>query len=377
MSIKLRVLSCACALTSLLAFGSAMAAEEPGGILRVTPLAGGGPGNADAFRVLYRSTAPDGEPIEVSGAFFVPQGPPPPGGRPVIAWAHPTTGIAHACAPSAMPDVAGMIWNLREMLIRGYVVAATDYPGLGTPGQHPYLIGVSEGRAVLDSVRAARNLPDAAAGDRFAVWGHSQGGHAALFAGEIATGYAPELKLVGVAAAAPATYLAALFDDDIGTPTGKMLTAMTLYSWSRLFRLPLNDLVAPEAVPAFDRTAEACMESLAEFEVIDQDELPLQNNFLIADPTKLEAWRAIMDRNTPGRAPPGAPVFLAQGLADTTVHPDVTARFMKTLCRQGAKVDYEGFPGVSHGFIARDAARDAIAWMTERFEDAPPRNDCR
>ncbi len=78
-----------------------------------------------------------------------------------------------------------------------YVVVATDYPGLGTPGPHPYLIGESEGRAVLDSVRAARAIEKAHAGKRFVVWGHSQGGHAALFAGELARRYAPELSSSG------------------------------------------------------------------------------------------------------------------------------------------------------------------------------------
>ncbi len=114
-----------------------------------------------------------------------------------------------------MPDTAGMIWGLgRNAEPEGYIVVATDYPGLGTDGIHPYLIGESEGRAVLDSVRAARDLPDSGASDRFAVWGHSQGGHAALYTGELAARYAPELKLVGVAAAAPATYLVELFDAD-------------------------------------------------------------------------------------------------------------------------------------------------------------------
>ena len=94
------------------------------------------------------------------GRVLFPAGAAPAGGRDVIAWAHPTSGVVPTCAPSLMPDTAGMIWGLSEMLARGYVVAATDYPGLGTPGVHPYLIGESEGRAVLDSVRAVRDLPD-------------------------------------------------------------------------------------------------------------------------------------------------------------------------------------------------------------------------
>ncbi len=78
-------------------------------------------------------------------------------------------------------------------------------PGLGTAGPHPYLVGLSEARAVLDSVRAAREIAGAGASDRFAVWGHSQGGQAALFSGLIADTYAPELRLAGVAAAVPAS----------------------------------------------------------------------------------------------------------------------------------------------------------------------------
>src|SRR5262245_20915940 len=210
-------------------------AGNPGSIIRVWPLEGGGPGGGDAFRILYRSTGLNGEPIAVSGSIFVPSGAAPQGSRNVIAWAHPTSGVVEACAPSLMPDVSGMTWGLGNMLAQGYVVVATDYPGLGVPGQiHPYLIGVSEGRAVLDSVRAARDLPGSGASNRFAVWGHSQGGHAALYTGELAASYAPDLKLVGVAAAAPATYLAELFDADKTTSTDKELTAMTIYSWSKL-----------------------------------------------------------------------------------------------------------------------------------------------
>ena len=141
---------------------------------------------------------------------------------------------------------------------RGYIVAATDYPGLGTPETHPYLVGESEARAVLDSVRAARELTGAPA--RFAVWGHSQGGQASLFTGIMAKSYAPELDLVGVAAAAPATELAALLAIDIDTNGGRNLTAMTLWSWSRVFNAPIDRVVDPDAIPVVDRLAGECIE---------------------------------------------------------------------------------------------------------------------
>jgi Secretory lipase len=157
-------------------------AGAPGTIIRTQPMRGA-PGGAAAYRVLYRSIGLHDEPIAVSGVVVIPAGPAPAGGRPIVAWAHPTTGVVPRCAPSRAEVVFKQMQGLHDMVERGYVVAATDYPGLGTPGPHPYLVGVSEGRAVLDAVRAARDLPGAGAGHRFAVWGHSQGGHAVLYSG--------------------------------------------------------------------------------------------------------------------------------------------------------------------------------------------------
>jgi acetyl esterase/lipase len=351
---------------------------KPGSIIRVWPLAGGGPGmggNGDAFRILYRSTDPSGRPIPVSAAIYIPNGAAPAGGRNIIAWAHPTSGVMPPCAPSLMPDVGGMMWNLPNMISQGYIVVATDYPGLGTDGIHPYLIGESEARSVLDSVRAARALPNTGASNRFAVWGHSQGGHAALYTGEVAARYAPELKLVGVAAAAPATYLVELFDADESTEQD--LLAMTILSWTQLENVPVATLVEPQAMSAFEKTARDCIESVAEFEKIETDESPLKSGqFLKVDPAKTVPWKSIMLRNTPGQAPAGAPVFIAQGTADTTVEPAITKRFGEALCAQGVRVSFVPLPGVTHTFAARDSANAALNWMTERFRGAPAPSSC-
>src|SRR5262245_20542954 len=157
---------------------------QPGSLVRQEVI-DGAPLGATAYRVLYRSTGMKGEPIFVSGVVIVPQGDPPPGGRPIVAWAHPTTGITAPCAPSLAIFLFQQIQGLRSFVERGYVVAATDYPGLGTPETHPYLVGDSEARAVIDSVRVAGNMPGAGGGKHFVVWGHSQGGQAALFTGLI------------------------------------------------------------------------------------------------------------------------------------------------------------------------------------------------
>ncbi len=350
-------------------------AGAPGSIIRVWPLESGGPGSSDAFRFLYRSTGMKGEPIPVSGAIFLPSGPAPAGGRHIIAWAHPTSGVAPDCAPSLYPDRAGLIWNLSDMLNQGYIVVATDYPGLGTDGVHLYLIGESAGRAVLDSVRAARHLSKNTASNRFAVWGHSEGGHAALFTVELAARYAPDLTLVGVAAAAPATYLVDLFEDDAATEQD--LIAMALLSWTRIENVAPATIVEPAVMSAFEQTAHGCLTSIAQFEALEKSEKPLQKErFLKIDPTKTEPWKGIMVRNSPGQAPAGAPVFIAQGSADTTVDPQVTKRFAKHLCSQGVRVNWVELPGVSHIFVARDAAPAAIRWMNDRFKGAPAPSSC-
>jgi secretory lipase len=147
-------------------------AGPPGTLIRQEPMLGA-PDGAAAYRVLYRSTNPEGGPIAVSGVIIVPTGPAPEGGRPIVAWAHPTTGIVPRCAPSLAVFIFQQIAGSREMVERGYAIAATDYPGLGTPGPHPYLVGNSEARAVIDSVRVARLLPGVGSASRYAVWGHS------------------------------------------------------------------------------------------------------------------------------------------------------------------------------------------------------------
>lgn len=347
----------------------------PGSIIR-QELMIGAPLGAIATRILYRSSGLNGEPIVVSGVVIAPVGPVPPGGRPVIAWAHPTTGVVPHCAPSLALVFFQSVQGLHQMIERGYVVVATDYPGLGTAGPHPYLVGESEGRAVIDSVRAARELP-VGAGDRFAVWGHSQGGHAALYTGLMARRYAPELQLVGVAAAAPATDLGTLMRDDFNTAGGKNLTAMTLWSWARVFNAPIEKVVVPQAIPTVDRLAEQCIESI--FDILERGAAgrELSRAFLtVNDITKVQPWRGIMIRNTPGALSRNIPFFISQGTADNVVRPAVTLAYVKRQCIAGSAVQVVMEPGKGHAFIARDTAPAAVQWMADRFAGLPPPNDC-
>jgi acetyl esterase/lipase len=351
-------------------------AGEPGTLVRQEPI-DGAPLGASAYRVLYRSTGLKGEPIFVSGVIVVPAGDPPPDGRPIIAWAHPTSGITSRCAPSLAIFLFQQIQGLRTFVERGYVVAATDYPGLGTPEVHPYLVGDSEARAVIDAVRVAGAMPGAGGGKRFAVWGHSQGGQAALFTGLIAKDYAPELTLLGVAAAAPATDLVTLMNDDINSAGGKNITAMTLWSWHRVYGADLDRIIDPRAMPAVDRLAYECIEGPFDLIARQRTEKPLEQHFLTVEgPANTEPWHSLLEKNTPGPLPPEIPVFLAQGTNDQIIRPVVTQDYMSKLCKAGSRVKMVVLQDIGHGRAAQASTMAAADWMTDRFAGEMPPNDC-
>ena len=351
-------------------------AGSPGTLIREEPMMSA-PAGSTSHRLLYRSRGMHDEPIAVSGVVFVPNGPVPPNGRPIVAWAHPTSGVVPHCAPSVAFFLDQQVQGLKEMLARGYIVVATDYPGLGTPGPHPYLVGASEGRAVLDSVRAIRAIPGVGPIRDFVVWGHSQGGQAALFTGLMAKKYAPDLNLLGVAAAAPATDLGALMSDDFDTAGGKNITAMTLWSWSKVYGLPIDRLVTPAAMPTVAVLSNQCIESILDIVIRRREEKPLETSFLtVKDIASVEPWRSLLAQNTPGVLPRNIPVFLAQGTTDNVVVPKVTYAYMRRLCAAGSAVRLVTLPGVGHGFIARDSAPAAIDWMADRFAGMRAPSDC-
>ncbi len=242
---------------------------KPGTIIRSTPLSGA-PAGAQAWRILYHSRAVDGRDIAVSGVVIAPVGSPPRGGRVVVTWAHGTSGMADLCAPSKQSDIASgaastsgpagfgaLMPYVQTFLDAGYVVAATDYEGIGTPGLHPFLVGESEGRSVLDAARAAHDLKGAAAASKVLVLGHSQGGHAALFAGEIAASYAPELRVLGVAAEAP------------GPDIEHTLPLVATASFANGFVVSVVEALHA-AYPQFDPAAVLTPDALAQASIVDR-----------------------------------------------------------------------------------------------------------
>lgn len=356
--------------------------QPPGMLIRMEPYAPPVK-DAAAYRVLYVSTDTDGRSIPVSGVIYVPQAPAPFGGRNVVAWAHPTTGVAPGCAPSldhaglGMPSLATTIPGLKQFIAAGDVVAATDYPGLGAAGVHPYLIGVAEGRALIDSVRAAGGLPGADLSGKYVVWGHSQGGQAALFAGQIAKDYAPALDLVGVAAAAPPTDMTQELTAPFQSASGRLLAAYTYYTWATTYHVPITTIVAPQAIPAMDNAVSKCLGTLGQAISAVHAASALDPVFRTHPPQSTPPWPALLMLNSPGHEPPGAPLLVLQGSDDTTVQPHYTRDFVATACAKRETVDYQELPGVSHLFVAYKSVPVVTAWIKDRFAGVRPPDNCK
>lgn len=351
----------------------------PGTIIRSEVIDGFYSG-ATAHRVLYTSTGYDGRPTAVSGLIVVPDGSPPAGGRKVLAYTHGTVGVASDCAPSLVTNQAQqplLFEGGGELLAAGYVVAASDYQGLGTPGPHPYLIGESEAMNELDIVRAADNLPDAHAGNEFVVWGHSQGGHASLFTGQLAAGYAPDLRLVGVAAGGPVPNLADLFKVNIKTTVGKILISMALQSWARVYDdASLDQIVSRGARPLVGRIAKNCLYTQRQILASVPGSLALNLTFLHTPPWNAEPWNTILEQNTPGQTRTNAPLLIVQGDADPIVAPDVTARLVDKLCAAGETVDLRILKGTAHLDAGHVAVPDVVQWIADRFAGKPAPTTC-
>ena len=176
----------------------------PGALVRSEPLTNRVlPPGSRAWRIMYTTTFPDGSPA-TSVATVLASSRPPPGPRPVIMWEHGTAGIQQKCMPSTVTSPFEGIPALDAVVNNGWVLVATDYAP-NPHGVHPYIIGQGESRSAVDSVRAARQMPELTLDERAVVWGHSQGGHAALSTGIYGPGYAPDVKLIGTAALAPAS----------------------------------------------------------------------------------------------------------------------------------------------------------------------------
>jgi dipeptidyl aminopeptidase/acylaminoacyl peptidase len=338
----------------------------PGTLIEAVPI--DAPDGAVAWRITYHSRTRTDDDIAVTGLVVAPDTPAGAEGRPVLGWGHPTTGTADACAPSA--DGAAEVPVGADALAAGWTVVVTDYEGLGAEGPHPYLVGASEGHAVLDAIRAAAQVERSGVTSTSPVLlgGFSQGGHAALFAAELAPTYAPDLDVRAVAVVAPVGDprqfwdRAAERDDQVG------VAATMAYGLSAAYpELDPADVLTDQAVESLGLLETTCIG-----EVVDAFMGPV-DDVVRRSPDDADGWAEALAENTAGRVPLGLPVLLLQGDRDDIVYPASGDALAARLCRHGDPVEYRQVPGADHGDIP---PATAIEWLAERLAGTPATSTC-
>ncbi len=364
-------------LVLLLALQPTMAdAQRAGTLIDSSPVVQT-PAGSQAWRIHYWTEDEQARPLAVSGFVVAPREALPPQPRNMLAWAHGTWGVTSQCAASPAEFFASTP-GLSDAIRRGYVVVAPDYPGLGSAGSHGYLAGISTGRSVLDAVRAARAIPGAGAGKDFAVWGESQGGHAALWAGQMARSYAPELRLVGVAAAAPPTDLAQNLTAGSDPSVRAFLTAFTAYSWSHHFGASLATLGKFSTQQVITKLARNnCVKLGAKPKLGTMlGVLVLRRDLRNVNLGTLQPWARIARTNSPAAVSYGVPFLIAQNPNDVFVGPAVTREFARQLCRAGGKVQFVNIRGKGHETSAADSKDVTLDWVDGRFAGGIAPSNC-
>jgi len=345
--------------------------SEPGRLIRSERFTRDVPDGAEGWRILYTTTRGDGAAAVASALVVAPTA--GTGPWPVIDWAHGTTGYAPACAPSlaAHPFEEGGLDDLSQVIAAGWAVVATDYIGLGTAGPQPYLIGPDTAHAVLDAARAARELGAAHLGSANVVWGHSQGGNAALWAGDEAAQYAPDLELDGVAALAPASDLSAvaarLPDIDGGLYGAYVVTA---YS-ATYGDVGFDRYIRPDARTLVRAAVAECPGAGEDESAIDTLEGMPDSAVFSASPDSGPIAKRLAQNVPP--ADIGAPLLIAQGEADTLVLPAMQDAYVDRLCAAGQRLDYRRYRGRDHLTLVEGDSpliSDLVAWTRARFAGA-------
>ena len=355
----------------------------PGTLVRDQIVTGvpGVPRGDRVWRILYHSRTIAGGDIAVSGYVVVPSAGAPPGGYPILAWAHGTTGAATKCAPSLFNGMEGegpyLVPDIADYLNAGWLIAATDYQGLGvSEGIHPYLVGDSEGRGVLDAAQAARQLPHLRVSRTVLVYGHSQGGQAALFAGELAPSYAPSLQVIGVVAAAPATGLSTIVAvlGQINVPDDLAYFTLIGWTWSQTYpELPASDVFTDSgALFARQIVTGHCDNGLVAALAARSPGTEFRS-----DASLTPALVALAHLNDPGRVRTTAPMLIVQGTGDNQVPAPLTDLFVsRTACPAGDRVDYVRYTGATHGQIPFRSVRLILSWAAGRLHRLKAPDTC-
>lgn len=326
-----------------------------------------------AWRVTYSSVSVAGDPIEVTGVIAAPDTD-ATAPRPVLSIAHGTTGLADQCAPSeSFPDIFSLA-ALTPFLERGWVVTATDYEGLGGPGLHAYMVGESEARGVFDIVRAARNIEGVGADGPLVVWGHSQGGHAAIHVSQRWQDLAPDLDLVGVAAGAPPSQLDLLSTFLQGSEFQGYLIMVGAGLAVSYPELDLSSVTNPDYHHLLDEWENGCTGYVMDL----VNPIPFVDLLSVPDIFAVPEWSARLTENDTNQLPNQAPVIILHGDQDEQI-PIISSEFLLSqLCdmTDHAPLERRVYPGATHASAVLDYFDDLIAWLEARVGGEPAVDQC-
>lgn len=340
------------------------------------------PGAARNILVLYRSTDARGRVVPVSGTVSIPTGTPPRGGWPVITWTHGTTGLAPICAPSRDTDkgpeheyIAVIRTLLDGFVQKGYAVVASDYQGLGTPGDHPFLQGVPTGRNALDMLRAARQI-EPKLGRRYAVMGHSQGGQVDLFAAAQGPAYVPEFKQIGNVAFAPGSQIAGRLDAVMTSDKVELALPYVLYVLGSYAKtnpaIDLKKILTAEALAHMPDLHVGCMTHAL---TTGYWSTAISKDQFLPKP-ELKAFLKMAAQNEPGILRIAAPTLVMQGTGDVTVLPKDTDTTIKALCAKRNVLEYQPVPGADHDGSMEKGGAAALVWIDARFAGKKAASNC-
>lgn len=370
---------------------------------------------AQAWKVAYISSDVAGHKTIATGLIVAPTAPAPAGGRPIVTWAHGTTGTAQNCGPSQVIDpvvpineyflVGGNSWTdygvpaLQEFINEGYVVAATDYQGLGGGGVHQYANGVSNAMDTINAARAAGSINQTASNKKTVFIGWSQGGLAA-FAGAGLSEYMQQtgtafdnLNMLGFIAMGPAYF---------GTSSGNLDQAaadkylndtlksyvhnifdfthatMFFYALPSAFpNLKLTDIFTDEGVKVLtDVYANKCMHAASD--TMNYNIGSNYNSLLKPQFTNTMGWAQAMLKTSPAYEKLIAPVQIYYGAADTVNNPAMGQFFQEQMCKRGANVGRLELPGAKTGHFDEPPVSQQffLPWIKDRFAGKPLANAC-
>lgn len=356
--------------------------SEPGRLIAAEPYTQSVPDGARGWLILYTTT--DLNDLPTVGSAFV-MAPDETGGAPrdVVLWDHGTEGADRECAPTLLPagdqpfPLVAPVAALEQQLEQGRVLVGPDYPGMGTPGPQGYLIGENEGRSALDAVRAAHELAELTLSDRTVVWGHSQGGQAAIWTGVLAPEYAPEIDILGVAAAAPAADVKGLISTLDSSTIGKVLGPFVVRAFSEIYPdVEARDYVDPRMFAIYEAASRRCFagsQTLVTLLTVATMYGPMYSTDPATGPLGVR-----LDENKP-TGPVAAPLFIAQGTADPLILPSVQERYVADRCAAGQALRFQEYEGKDHLSVVADDSpfsADLLAWTDARFEGEPQDDTC-